>query len=899
MPENRATSPKLEILIPTFNHALYLDECFEALRQQTFEDFRVIVMDDVSPDETQDVMARWTCKDNRFSYIRNEERLGLTPSLIRLFSMASGPYVMLLCDDDLLGSDFLKVTVGALDADPSVAMAYTDWELFHDKNGRRVYLTFPVPRRPTGRYHELDLLIRSNWIPFPFGVFRLSAYHEIGGVDAEIVQVNDWELWLRMAARWPFHYTADVHAFAREHEQNFTKRMVENGQAARDYLRVYDKVFEDASMYPAEVRYLAKLWQVQRLVGRPISEVLDSLTHHGEPMFRTQFELLAPKLRRSIARSISLTWPTAPGEKDWAEQQLCRKACSAIILVNGPIEANELLATLANTAAGGVEEILIVGPVDISQLRSVPGALVRALSADDEFVRNLESPYVALISGNARLQQGWLEPLIQALEAEPESAAVSGRVLARDGRVLHAGLELVLDDRPEQRSRWRYRFLHQRGDHPDILHSEEVSGLPGPCVLIRTSALPIGLKGPPEEPFVPWTTALRGAGWRLLYEPKSQYGLHDERLLPLPPVSDANTGPADFSVTIDGIAMPGRYLPEKRSLGRKPRVLFVSERWCETLHPDYGETNSAHNLWNTLDASGLAERHHFFIDEHFLHHGERCDTAFLASCRTIVPDLIVLSPIIHEPQLLPRIGTIDAIRIELGVPVVALWFDSAWPHSMRLSNELDPIVDLHVALDSTRAYRALAVRPERFLCLWTPRDTVLFRDAGETRNFDVSFAGSVSQYPDRRAALDHLAASGIRVHVTGGQRQTTRLPPGDYAAVYQRSRITLNFPGAGDRTQCKGRVFEAMLCGAMLLEGRNPETEQWFDPMLDFVPFDDHRDLVDKVRHFVSHDEERAEVAARGHAKASRLYTGTTFWRAILNGTGVDIEAQTNGLTGC
>jgi spore maturation protein CgeB len=68
----------------------------------------------------------------------------------------------------------------------------------------------------------------------------------------------------------------------------------------------------------------------------------------------------------------------------------------------------------------------------------------------------------------------------------------------------------------------------------------------------------------------------------------------------------------------------------------------------------------------------------------------------------------------------------------------------------------------------------------------------------------------------------------------------------------------------------------------MLLETENPETKMWFEPMVDYVPFTDGADLVEKARYYLEHDVERQKIAERGHQKAKEMYSGKMFWENVF-----------------
>ncbi|MDA1129414.1 MAG: glycosyltransferase, partial [Chloroflexi bacterium] len=137
---------------------------------------------------------------------------------------------------------------------------------------------------------------------------------------------------------------------------------------------------------------------------------------------------------------------------------------------------------------------------------------------------------------------------------------------------------------------------------------------------------------------------------------------------------------------------------------------------------------------------------------------------------------------------------------------------------------------------------------------------------------------------DRQAGIAALTSHNLGGYPRDGWTGRM-LPIQEYAHILMRSKIALNFCTVGDdpSKQIKGRVYEATACGAMLLEAEGDETSRWFEPMVDYVPFSDELDLVEKARYYLEHDEERMEIAARGHRKAKEQYNGEMFWNTIFN----------------
>lgn len=78
----------------------------------------------------------------------------------------------------------------------------------------------------------------------------------------------------------------------------------------------------------------------------------------------------------------------------------------------------------------------------------------------------------------------------------------------------------------------------------------------------------------------------------------------------------------------------------------------------------------------------------------------------------------------------------------------------------------------------------------------------------------------------------------------------------------------------------------------MLLEAENPDTARYFEPMVDYVPFSDEKDLIEKVRYYLSHDNEREAIAANGHRKVREKYNCKEFWRRVIEKACVSIPER-------
>jgi hypothetical protein len=313
-------------------------------------------------------------------------------------------------------------------------------------------------------------------------------------------------------------------------------------------------------------------------------------------------------------------------------------------------------------------------------------------------------------------------------------------------------------------------------------------------------------------------------------------------------------------------------------------VLFVIGKWYG-FRPGNPPSNHCHNLVGSLVSTGMAPHLVFPVDEITLTHGVGCDRALVDLCQRVRPALVVvglsLAAAMFE-RFLPRVETLRRLRRELGVPIVGVLGDTCRPGFMDLANAYAPGIDVFNVWDNYTVYQREADDPAPYWPTWTPQDPRLFREAGVPRDVDVAFVGMRSSGPERSAALAALQDAGIQVTAIGGQGDAC-VPIETLAATYQRARIVVNFAAVhGEVTACRGRVFEATSCGALLVERSNEHTDRWLQPGVHYAPWRDLDDLVATVRHHLGAEGRRAQCARRGHEFVTAHWHAQAYWHALL-----------------
>ncbi|MFN8051604.1 MAG: glycosyltransferase family 2 protein [Acidimicrobiales bacterium] len=128
-------SPLVTIILPTFERATYLREAIDSALAQTYGDFVLSIGDNSRNDATEQVVREYD--DPRIVYRRHPENLGQQGNWLWLIENATTPYVASLHDDDAWTPEFLERTVPVIDADPTISMVFSDYDLI-DGEGRLI-----------------------------------------------------------------------------------------------------------------------------------------------------------------------------------------------------------------------------------------------------------------------------------------------------------------------------------------------------------------------------------------------------------------------------------------------------------------------------------------------------------------------------------------------------------------------------------------------------------------------------------------------------------------------------------------------------------------------------------------------------------------------------------------
>ncbi|HWE57842.1 MAG TPA: glycosyltransferase family 2 protein [Acidimicrobiales bacterium] len=213
-------SPSVAVVIPAYNSQDFIAETLVSLTEQTWPDWRCVVVDDGSTDQTAAIATEFSARDDRFSVRPGKHGGASSARNLGLMSLDEAiPYVMFLDSDDLLVPDALRTLIEELEHRPDAVGAYGTADHI-DSSGaavggldhsaiqkNRKVLTGRVRTRPLGPGEDTtfdSLAIHGNIWPPSTAMVRASPARSMGGFLEGLPYMEDWDFFLRISRAGPF-----------------------------------------------------------------------------------------------------------------------------------------------------------------------------------------------------------------------------------------------------------------------------------------------------------------------------------------------------------------------------------------------------------------------------------------------------------------------------------------------------------------------------------------------------------------------------------------------------------------------------------------------------------------------------------------------------------------------
>ena len=245
--------PIISVVIPTYNRCDDLIYALNSARQQTFEDIEIIVVDDGSTDETENLMSEMCLEDHRITCWRLPCNSG-SPAEPRNrgVDLAKGEYIAFLDSDDIWKNDKLEAQLRFMKRKRSL-ISYHD--LFVEQDGYFVRYWSKMTNCSDGMLFKN--LLKKNFIATSSVMIKRDTYNVFDKMDPKYDVAHDWDLWLKIAEYIPINYLPSCYGTLRLHSGSAITEAHKLRSECRDIVRKWKQSFDSFTYYKIMAYYYA------------------------------------------------------------------------------------------------------------------------------------------------------------------------------------------------------------------------------------------------------------------------------------------------------------------------------------------------------------------------------------------------------------------------------------------------------------------------------------------------------------------------------------------------------------------------------------------------------------------------------------------------------------------
>lgn len=206
------TFPLVSIIIPTYNHAQYLTKAINSIKNQTYSNLELIIIDDGSTDHTKEVISGFD--DILYFY---QDNAGLSVARNNATKYSKGEFLLFLDADDWLYPDAVRINLEYLLKDPDLFfVSGSHMKVFVDENKISHYAAYDVP------YDNFRIILKNHYISHPASVLFRRKVFDSYTFDVKFKSCQDFDLYLTIARNHKVLHHSELVSAYRFHTSNMS-----------------------------------------------------------------------------------------------------------------------------------------------------------------------------------------------------------------------------------------------------------------------------------------------------------------------------------------------------------------------------------------------------------------------------------------------------------------------------------------------------------------------------------------------------------------------------------------------------------------------------------------------------------------------------------------------------
>ncbi|MBD0726569.1 hypothetical protein B6A10_15455 [Flavobacterium sp. L1I52] len=214
------SNPLVSVIVPTYNRTDYLKLTLESIKNQTFQDFEIIVIDDGTPNDNNLILCSTF---EKIKYIKIENSGGPAKPRNRGMKEAKGSYIAFVDDDDIWLPNKLEQQLAVLEQNPEFGLVHSCCEVI-DENGIKTNEIIGRPGSPDVKHGDVAMRMMGNWtLMMPTPLIRKKVIDQVGFFNEIMPPAGeDVEYFTRCSFVSKIFYIDEPLALYRRHSNNIS-----------------------------------------------------------------------------------------------------------------------------------------------------------------------------------------------------------------------------------------------------------------------------------------------------------------------------------------------------------------------------------------------------------------------------------------------------------------------------------------------------------------------------------------------------------------------------------------------------------------------------------------------------------------------------------------------------
>jgi len=201
---------KVSVIVTVYNLERYIIETLESISNQTYKDIEIIVIDDASVDNSNELIKKYIKKDSRIRFFKNKKNKGKAGSVNFALKKTKGDFIIIFDGDDIMPEDRIEKQVKFMQENRNIAMSYGNMIKFDEQGREELYSGVKFKEDPLKKMkrqmnndrlkteHTYKILDNEKFIPGTSVMIRKKVFDSGIKMDTKIYAASDYDLWLQI-----------------------------------------------------------------------------------------------------------------------------------------------------------------------------------------------------------------------------------------------------------------------------------------------------------------------------------------------------------------------------------------------------------------------------------------------------------------------------------------------------------------------------------------------------------------------------------------------------------------------------------------------------------------------------------------------------------------------------